>query len=104
MRQRISKNCKLFALKRLIRLRQIAQKNINRFILFLRDDEQTYCPVIRQILSYPRPMFFYGVHAVADTGINRVLQHMISVRKQKIAKTRCLSALTFCLDRQVEEN
>lgn len=103
-RQRISKNCKLFALKRLICLRQIAQKNINCFILLFCDDEQTYCPAIRQILSYPRPMLFYGVHAVADTGINRVLQHMISVCKQKIAKTRCLAALTFRLDRQIEEN
>lgn len=56
-------------------------------------------------MEAPANSFLVGLHripAVADTGVHRVLHHVVSIAHQKIPELRRAAPLRLGFDRQVE--
>ena len=96
------KNRKLLCLEALISFCQFTYQDIDGFVLFFRNDQQTNRAVVRNTASDSSSVLFYGIHSVTDPDIDRVLEHIIPIILKEFAELCCLPLLSFGFYREIK--
>ncbi len=95
------KDGELLILGGIVRLGEAAEEDLDRFKLLFRDDEHPDRSVVRKIPADARPVLFHGVDPAADAGVNRVLDHEVTVLQQGRPESGGSLALRPRMDGQI---